>query len=170
MPAEKFIKIEGNESVERPGAQSSAGAADAGRIVALDESGRISTTMMPTGFGADATDMQASENIAGGDLVNIHDVAGAFRIRKADASVAGKEAHGFAPNAIAAGASGTVHFEGMNTALTGLAPGVQFLSATIPGKTTSTAPSATGQVLQRVGFAVSATALNFEPHQPIVRA
>ncbi|MFN0027720.1 MAG: hypothetical protein ACKV2O_11175, partial [Acidimicrobiales bacterium] len=61
----------------------------------------------------------------------------------------------------------TVYFEGSDTGVTGLTPGVQFLSTT-PGLATATAPSGAGQVVQRVGFATSATALNFQSNDPIV--
>jgi hypothetical protein len=44
-----------------------------------------------------------------------------------------------------------------------------FLSTTA-GLATSTAPSASGNVVQRIGFATSATAINFQSQTPIVKA
>ena len=147
---------------------SSAGAGDAGKVVALDGSGRIDNTMMPVGIGADTASITTSEALAAGDFVNIWNSTGA-KARKADATVAGKEAHGFVLSAASSGASATVYFEGTNTGVTGQTPGPVFLSTTA-GQATNTAPAAAGNAVQRLGIAVSATAVNFEPAQPIVLA
>ena len=148
---------------------SSAGAGDAGKVVALDGTGKIDSTMMPVGIGADTQSIAATEDLAAGDLVNIYNSSGA-KCRKADASTAGKEAHGFVLAAVSNGNNATIYFEGTNTQVTGLTPGVAFLSATTPGLATATAPSATGNVVQRVGFVTSATTLNFQSQVPIVLA
>lgn len=148
----------------------SAGAADSGKLAALDASGRLDTTVMPPGIGADTASITASEALAAGDLVNIWNNGGTANARKADGSTSGKEAHGFVLSAVANGAAATVYFEGTNTQCTGLTPGNQFLSASTPGKSTATAPSASGNVVQRVGFATSATAMNFQSQPPVVLA
>lgn len=147
----------------------SAGAGDSGKVVALDASGRIDSSMMPVGIGADTATITASEALAAGDLVNIWNNGGTANVRKADATTSGKEAHGFVLSAFASTASATVYFEGTNTQATGMTPGLQFLSTTA-GKTSSTAPSGAGQVVQQVGFATGATALNFQMTPPIVLA
>lgn len=132
-----------------------------------DGNDKIKASYMPSGIGADVQAMTASEAIAAGDFVNIYDDAGNFRIRLADASTAGKQAHGFVLAAIAQNASGDVYFEGSNGQLSGLAPGNLFLSASNPGKTTATAPTATGNIVQPLGVAVTATIANVELGQPI---
>lgn len=147
---------------------SSAGAGDAGKTVTLDGAGRIDSTMMPVGIGADTASIQASENLAAGDFVNIHNSSGA-RVRKADATTAGKEAHGFVLGAVSSGANATVYFEGTNTGVSGMTPGTVFLHTTAGGAT-GTAPSGSGNVVQKLGVAVSATAINFERGEPIVLA
>lgn len=148
----------------------SAGAGDSGKVVALDAAGRIDTSMMPVGIGADTATITASEALAAGDLVNVWNDAGTPKVRKADASTAGKDAHGFVLAAVASSASATVYFEGTNTQMTGLTAGTQYLSAATAGKTVSTAPTAAGNVVQRVGMATSATAMNFQSGDPIVLA
>ncbi|MDN6885277.1 hypothetical protein QMO14_16855 [Variovorax sp. CAN2819] len=147
---------------------SSAGAGDSGKVVALDASGRIDSSMMPVGIGADTASITASEALAAGDLVNVWNSSGA-KVRKADATTSGKEAHGFVLAAVANAALATVYFEGTNTAVTGLTPGPQFLTTTA-GTSSNTAPSGSGNVVQRVGIATSATSLNFEGGVPIVLA
>ena len=148
---------------------SSAGAGDTGKVVALDGAGRIDSTMMPVGIGADTASITSSENLAAGDLLNIWNSTGA-KVRKADASTAGKEAHGFVLSAVTSPAAATIYFEGTNTQCTGLTPGLLFLSSTTPGLTSSTAPSGVGKVVQGVGFATSVTSMNFQSRQPIVLA
>lgn len=146
----------------------SAGAGDTGKVVALDASGRIDSSMMPVGVGADTVILTTSEALAAGDLVNVWSSTGA-KVRKADATTAGKEAHGFVLAAFGNATSATVYFEGSNTAVTGLTPGPVFLSITA-GLATSTAPSASGNIVQRVGFATSATSINMQSQPPVTLA
>lgn len=144
----------------------SAGAGDSGKLPALGATGKLDTSFMPTGIAADTAVVAASEALAAGDLVNIYDATGA-KCRKADASTAGKEAHGFVLAAVESAANATVYFEGTNDQVTGLTAGRQFLSTT-PGACTATAPSGSAQVVQRVGFATSATSMNFQSQTPLV--
>ena len=146
----------------------SAGAGDAGKLVQLDGAGRIDSTMMPVGIGADTATITASEALAAGDFVNIWDSTGA-KARKADATVAGKEAHGFVLSAVSNGAAATVYFEGTNTGVTGMTPGPVFLHTTAGGAT-ATAPSGSGNIVQRIGFATSATSVNFQSQPPVTLA
>lgn len=146
----------------------SAGAGDSGKIVALDAAGRIDSTMMPVGVGADTASITTSEALAAGDFVNIHNSSGA-KVRKADATTSGKEAHGFVLSAYGSAVAATVYFEGTNTGVTGATAGPVFLSTTA-GLSTSTAPSGSGNVVQKLGVAISTTAINFEPQQHIVLA
>lgn len=166
----KYLTQVGGTLTEVSGQAASAGAADAGKIPQLDAAGRLDSSMLPVGIGADTQQVQASEALAAGDLVNIWDSTGAFRVRKADASTSGKRAHGFVLAAVASGAQALVYFEATNTQQTSVPPGELFLSAATPGKVTGTAPTAAGQTVQRVGFGVSATAFNFQAGEPIVLA
>lgn len=144
-------------------------AATANEIVALDATGRINNAQMPVGIGADTQAVTTSEALAAGDFVNIFNSTGA-KVRKADATVAGKEAHGFVLSAYPTiGTTATVYFEGTNTAVTGATAGVVYLS-TSAGLSTSTAPTGTGNVAQRIGFATSATTINFQSQPPVVLA
>lgn len=152
------------------GKNSSAGAGDAAKLVALDAAGRIDATMMPVGIGADtATVAVSSDTLVAGNLVNIYNNASVATVRKADATIVGKEAHGFVLAGTTSPAAAVVYFEGTISGLTGLTPGVQFL-ATTAGGSTATAPSASGNVVQRVGFATSATSMNFQSQPPVTLA
>ena len=134
------------------------GGANANKIPELDSNGRLTAAMMPAGIGSDVGTVNATENLAAGDFVNIYDNAATPGVRKADASAAGKEAHGFVLSAVTSGNPATVYFEGVNDQVTGMTAGKVFLSA------------ATGNAVQRLGVAVSATEINFEASQPIILA
>jgi len=95
MAAKKFLRFVNNVITEVFGVQASAGAGNAGDIVALDDTGRIDNSMMPVGIGADTAVIVASETLAAGDWVNVWNDAGTAKARKADATSAGKEVHGF---------------------------------------------------------------------------
>lgn len=167
--ADKYIYNNAGTLTEKEAKATSAGAGDAGKIPALDGTGRLDNSMMPVGIGADTASITTSEALAAGDLVNIWNSTGA-KARKADASTAGKEAMGFVLAAAASGAAATVYFEGTDTQVTGQTPGPVYLSATTPGLATATPPSGTGQVVQRVGYATGTTAINFNAGLPVVLA
>ena len=166
MAAKKFLRIVSGVITEILGVQTSAGAANAGDIPALDESGRIDNSMMPVGIGADTAIVVASETLAAGDFVNVWDDSGTPKVRKADATTAGKEAHGFVLAAVSSAANATVYFEGTNTQVTGQTGGPVYLQTTA-GKGGATVPSGSANVVQRIGFATSATAVNFDAGVPV---
>ena len=95
---------------------------------------------------------------------------GTAKARKADATTAGKEANGFVLSAVTLGNNATVYFDGTDTQLSSLTPGAVYYLATTAGGVTDTPPSGSGNVLQRVGRALSATELTFEPGEPITLA
>lgn len=166
--ADKYIFNNAGVLTERAGIIVSAGAGDAGKIPAVDAAGKLDTTFMPVGIGADTASITASEALAAGDFVNIWNSSGA-KVRKADATAVGKEAHGFVLASVLSSGLATVYFEGTNTSVAGKTPGVQFLQTTA-GTSASAAPSASGNVVQRVGIATSATEINCEFHPHVVLA
>ena len=169
MPAKKFLRLVNGVITEIFGVQTSAGAANAGDLVSLDDTGRIHNSMMPVGIGVDAATVTASEALAAGDWVNIWNDAGTAKVRKADATTAGKEVHGFVLSAVTGRNPATVDFEGTNTQGGGQTPGPVYLQTTA-GRGGATIPSASGNVVQQVGVAVSATAVNFERSAPVTLA
>lgn len=167
--ADKYLYNNAGNITEKAAITTSSGASDAGKILALDGSGRLDLSFMPVGVGAETLSVPTSENLSAGDFVNIWSNAGNANVRKADASALGKEAHGFVLNSFVHPATAIVYFEGTNTSVTGLTPGRQFLSTTA-GLASNTAPTAAGHVVQKIGVATSSTALNFEPNEIIVLA
>jgi len=166
MAGNKYLRSDPTTGVptEQAAIQSSAGAGDAGKIPAVDSTGKLDSSFMPVGIVAPTAVVIASEALAAGDLVNIWNNAGTANVRKADASTTGKQADGFVLAAVLNAGNATVFFPGdENTQVTGLTPGRQWLSDTTPGKSTVTVPTTAGHLVQPVGTATSATNLIFEP-------
>lgn len=163
----KYIEQVAGQLKEKSATVVSTGPAQAGDIVSLDPTGKLDPTVLPTGVGPDTSSIEASENLNAGDLVNVFNDASTPKVRKADATIVGKEADGFVLSAVTSGANALVYFEGVNTALSGLVPGAKLFLDTTAGGVTDTAPSTGGNVLQKVGRAISATAMTFEPGQGI---
>jgi hypothetical protein len=101
---------------------------------------------------------KASENIAFGDLINLHNVAGICNIRKANAA-AGlvKPARGFCSTTagILVGAIGEVILSQGLLTISGVASGDAIYLSTSPGQGTLVAPTGAGQLEQFVGFGVA---------------
>ena len=166
----KFLNLTGCVPTQEQAVATSGGATDANKIPMLDSTGKFDPTLFPTGIAPETRTLTASEALSAGDLVNIWNSSGP-KMRKADATVAGKEAHGFVLAAVTSGATGTVYpEENVLSGLSGLTPGAtQFLSVTAGGRT-ETAPTGSGNVAQVIGVALSATEILFRPRQPIVLA
>ena len=169
--ADKYLDIVAGRQTQREATVVSAGAANNGDIVALDATGKLDNSVLPVGIGADTQTLPSFENLAAGDFVNIFDDAGTIKVRKADASTSGKEADGFVLAAVTAPANVVVYFEGTNTQLTGLTGGARYyLSAATPGLSVTTAPSASGNVVQYLGKALSTTEITFEATDGVILA
>lgn len=162
--ADKFLKIgTSGRPAQQEGLVTSAGAADAGKIPALDSNGKLSETLLPEGSGPDARVFVASEDITAPAMVNIFNDGGTIKVRKADASN-GRQADGYIKASVLTSASVVVYADGVSTGWTGLTLGsVYFLSASVPGGVTATpATSGSNHILQQVGKAVSTTEVQFE--------
>lgn len=173
MAGDKYLYLNRAVVTEKATSQLSLGVADAGKIPALDATGRLDSSMMPVGVEDTEIDyIVAFETLAAGDFVNIFNSSGATKCRKADASVAGKEAQGFVLAGFSSSATAAVYrLEKLNNQRTGMTLGTaQYLSVTVPGGTQETVPSATGQVVQLLGISKSATELITATHDIVVRA
>lgn len=146
----------------------SAGAGDSGKLPALDGTGRLDASFMPIAVGADIAIIIASEALLAGAFVNVWNNAGVVNVRNSDSTAVGKEAQGFVLSAVAINGNATVYFEGSNTAVTGKTGGKQYLSTA--GTSSSTAPVASGNIVQICGFATSSTVVNFQSGTPLLLA
>lgn len=171
MPAKKFISLVSGRLKEIAGVVVSAGAASDGALAALDASGKLDASLMPAGIGANTVPATATEALNANDLVNVYNNAGVASVRKADATVEGKECNGFVKAAFANGAAATVYGSGsVMSGLAGLTTGDRQYLGIVAGVRTTVPPSAAGNVVQKIGEAMSATTIAFEPEEPVTLA
>lgn len=168
MAGDKYLKQTNGTITEQRAAQTSAGAADANKIPALDAGGHLDPSLLPTGVGADTAVINASEDLPTGAFVNVYNAAGTAKARKADASSSGKRAHGYVLAAVTSGQDATVYFIGRNNQVSGQTPGDVFLSDTTPGAAVTTPPTNGGSIVQKLGVAVATTEINVEIGNPIL--
>jgi hypothetical protein len=165
---DKFLYNNAGTITEKTATVVSTGVSQAGQVTALDSTGHLDNSVMPVGIGADTVSIVASEALSAGQFVNIYNNAGTPNCRKADNTTTGKEANGFVLAAVSSAASATIYLAGQNTQLTGQVAGPVFLGTA--GAVVASAPTGSGNVVQRVGIAVSATVVEFRPYSPIVLA
>lgn len=166
--ADKYLAINGTTGrrMEVEGTVTSAGAGNAGELVALDGSGLLDVSVLPVGVGPDVDTIEASENLAAGDWVNLHDSTG-IKVRKADNSNS-RECNGFVLASVTSGQNATVYRAGYNTAVSGLTVGTVYFLGT-GGAETATVPGS-GTLLQQLGKADDAASVYFTYEQPTERA
>ena len=145
----------------------SAGGADANKIIATDSSGKLDASLLPAGVEVQVEAMTSSEDIDAGDFVNIYDNTGTRTARLAVANDPEKLAHGFVLASTLSGATVSVYTKGINTSATSNENTKYYLSSTTAGLATSTAPTDTnGHFQQVLGFGTG-TGVLFEFDDPI---
>lgn len=169
MANQKFLSKGAGILQEVQAISTSAGAGSAGLIPALDAAGKLNENMMPTGVAADVVVAKAgSGGLAANDVVYLHLVTTVLTADKADATDATKRAQGYVKEIVTEGNDATVYLDG-HLPGTGLTPGAKYYLTTTPGTVSATAPTGTGNMVQTVGEAISATEIKFDPDkQPIV--
>jgi hypothetical protein len=103
----------------------------------------------------------ASEKMWKGDLVNLYNYLGTFRVRHASAAL-GREATGFILEDVELNMPVNVYSSGTNNFQAGLVPGPQWLSEAA-GLVSNTPPSTIGYLVQQIGYAADTFILNFHP-------
>jgi len=130
--------------------------------------GGVNATTSATGFGGPSATITTSEALSAGNVCNIYTSGGAARVQKANATDLTKPANAFVLASVGSGASATTYFAGsVITGLTSLTPGTTYWLDTTGGAVTATPPSGSGNGVQEIGVALSATTLLFDP-QPMI--
>jgi hypothetical protein len=158
MAGNKYMKLESGKKALQAANDVSAGAADAGKIVALDSAGKIDPSMLTD---QDVSNLVAFENMAAGDYVNLFLDSAVIKARLADNSN-DRPAHGYIDDTVTAAANVNVFFEGSNTNLSGLTIGARQFLGTV-GQTIEVPldPTVvTGDIHQLLGISISATEIN----------
>lgn len=163
---QKFITLNNGELSLDNGIQSSAGIADAGRVLVSNTNGYLDQTLLP-----DTRQIIASQSLPAGSFVNVWSNSGTANVRLASALGFSYVTHGFVLNSYNSGDVATVYFSGSNNAITGATPGNIFISTT-PGGFSSVSPDPSdsansGKIIQKIGIATSSTNINFVVLNPI---
>lgn len=150
----------------------SAGAADAGKVVALDAGGKLDASLLPSGIGANQVVVPTSENLSAGQYVELYDATGTLTGRKADNSN-GRVAHGYVEAAVTAPANATVkRLNTVNSHMTGLTPGADYWLGTAGGVIATpldpTDEDNIGKVCQYLGRSKTATELVTVEEAPVL--
>lgn len=168
MAIHKLEQVNSNGTKqEYAGKDTSVGAADAGEFVIATSSGKIDVSFMPNGVAADVIIATTGEALAAGDFVYI---TGTGTVMKADATSIAKAARGYVLVSSLTATQATVYFDESNSALTGLTPGATYYLSATPGTITTIAPLASGNIVQPIGFASSATNVHVNIKEPVIRA
>lgn len=164
--ANKYLALISGKKKEVEGLVSSGGAGDSGKIPALGTDGRLNANMMPVGVAPEVKVCPAYENLSAGNFINLFSDSGTLKARKADAGTNKYEVHGFVLAPVTAPADATVYLEGNNTGLSGMTVGAQQFLSDTPGARTESPVSGTGKINQRLGYALTASEMTFEPDDP----
>jgi len=169
MDPQKFLMKGVGVLQEGQAINSSAGAASSGKIGCLGADGRFNENMMPAGVAAETQVCKAGVGgLAANDVVYIHLVTTVLTADKADATDSTKRAQGYVKEVAEAGADVTVYLDGELPG-TGFMPGVKYYLTTTPGTVSTTAPNASGNMVQCIGEAVNETEVKVDPDKnPIV--
>ncbi len=134
-------------------------------IPCLDAAGRLAESMMPPGWGANTSTTMAAEALGAFKLVG-HNSSGQARL--ADASNA-YPCQGFTKASFASAAEATIYKDGSLTGFTGLTPGAAVYLSTAGGVTqdVSTIEATNGAISQEIGWASSATTIEFNLQEPV---
>ena len=161
----QFLNLTNGKKTLEDAIDVSAGAPSAGQIIKTDSAGLIDPTFLPS---TGDISKEASENLDAGDYVQLFDDGGTVRMRKADNSN-GRAADGYVLSAVTALTSGVIKplHTGVNNGLSGLTLGARYFLGTAGG-VTATAPSSTGETVQCLGVAKSATELYQQPEDPVL--
>ena len=170
--AQSFLARVGGRIKQIAAIVTSAGAGDAGKIVALDGSGKLDASLLPSGIGANQVVAPASEALSAGDYINLFSDSGTLKARKADNSN-GRPAHGYVEAAVSSAANATVkRLNTVNSHHTGLAEGNEYWLGTAGGVITApldaTDAANVNKVCQYLGIAKSATELVTVEEAPVV--
>lgn len=168
--ADKYLALVGGKQTQVSGTTTSAGVADAQKIVALGADGKLDQTLMPAGLVDESDVLTAGEALSAGNFIYISTVDG--KAYKADASNVAKGAIGYVLASAAPNATVRAYYEGANTGISGYTPGERYYLSVTPGEAAATVPTygAGYRISQFLGNAVTATKLVFEAADVIVLA
>lgn len=137
----------------------SAGAGSASKMIKTNAQGQVDITFIPPEVGAETVTATAGEALSAYDLVYIN---GSGEVMKAIATAKSTSAIGVVITTVESAATATIYKFGTIVG-SGYTPGTEFfLSASTAGQATATAPTGAGNIIQKIGTAVSATQVSLD--------
>lgn len=168
MANQKFITVESGNKRLKTATSVSVGLTDAGKVMCLDETGKISDTLLPDSVGLNTYSAITSVVLTPYQMVAVFNNAGVPNLKLADASTVGCEAIGYVKEGFNIGDVATVFLEG-SFSYTGATVGQSyFLSDTVAGDVTSVAPINSGSFYQFVGRCYDLGKIRYEQSDDIV--
>lgn len=168
MAGNKYLeRTSSGDHHQRASVNSTAGVADANKIVSLNAFGYLDPSMIQ---GESVESFVAFEAIAAGDLVNVFDDGGTAKVRKATNTGEATRAHGFAPSSILITATGDIYMWSATIAgLSGLTVGGRYVLGTAGGVLiASSSPTADSTIVQQVGVAKTTTVFEFNADMTVI--
>lgn len=159
--ADNYISQVGNqEKIMTP--VTTGGAGNANRIISTAANGYIDPSILPS-TSSMSESVTATAAISANTAVNVYYAGSVKSVRPADNTAAGSEANAWASAAITNGAVGTVIVgQQIVTGMTGLIQDTKYYLGTA-GTLVTTPPTASGNVVQAVGVALTTTEFFFNP-------
>lgn len=161
MAAQGFLSRVAGRTKQFFGIQSSAGSADAGKLIAASSDGKLDASFLPTGIGANQVIVPATEALSAGQFVNLYDATGVLSARLADNSNT-RAAWGYVKAAVVSSEMATIYrLNTVNANLSSLVVGADYWLGTAGGVINAPLDPVTdvGKMDQYLGIASSATEL-----------
>jgi len=119
---------------------------------------------LDTYTGSPIFTVEATEALVYADLVDLYDVAGVLKARKANATDHTKPCKAFCSEAggIAIGASGNITLRGF-ISIAGVTPGLLYYTSTTAGGILNGKPGGAGNLQQCIGYGLDTTTIYFNP-------
>jgi len=146
----------------------SAGPADADKLIRLGPDGKLDLSLLPPGVIDDSYLIATSETLSANDIVNVFDTGGGVQaVRRADGGTNKFQAHGIVIQAYTHPTNARIFLNGIMPGFTALTPGLEYYLSTTPGQVSLTPPSAPAELVHCVGVAMSTTELDVEMTRPV---
>ena len=162
MANQQFVTVESGVKKLKTSTSISTGITDAGKVISTNSDGVLDSSMLPKGIGLDVYSAVTSVALTPYQMVTIYNNAGVSTVKLAQANAIGTEAIGYVKDTYAIGDTALVYIEGEFDMSGATVNTDYFLSDTVAGGITSTAPMSDGTFIQRIGRCYDAGKIRFE--------
>lgn len=162
MANQQFVTVESGVKKLKTSISTTTGSSDSGKIISTNSDGVLDSSMLPKGIGLDVYSAITSVTLTPYQMVTIYNNAGVSTVKLAQANAVGTEAIGYVKDTYAIGDTALVYIEGEFDTSGATVNTDYFLSDTVAGEITSTAPSSSSTFIQRIGRCYDIGKVRFE--------